>query len=97
MSMGGSSVGPIVCGAIIDWLTPVMFEQVHHSSFAALCTGGSSSTGAADLSIPDCRTAIAHSTKLALMGLALFCLWPAFHFLHAARVWKRQGRSGLAQ
>jgi MFS family permease len=91
MSMGGSSVGPLVCGAMIDWLTPVLFEQAQRASFAATCAGGSTSTGAADLTIAACRAAIARSTQLSLIILSLFCLWPAFHFIHAARLWKRHG------
>ena len=96
MSMGGSSVGPIICGAMIDWLTPLLFEHAQHTSFTAVCTGGSDSTGAADLSNPACRVAIASATQVSLMALSLGCLWPAFHFIRAARLWKRHGGADFA-
>lgn len=91
MSMGGSSVGPLVCGAMIDWLTPLLFEHTQHASFVTVCAGGSHSTGAADLTIASCRAAMARSTQISLIALSLFCLWPGLHFLHAARLWKRHG------
>lgn len=97
MSMGGSSIGPIICGAMIDWLTPVLFEQAEHANFALTCTGGSGSTGAVDMLIPSCRAALARATQLSLEAIALFCLWPAFHFIHAARLWKRHGGADFAR
>jgi len=96
MSMGGSSIGPIVCGAMIDWLTPVLFERAQQGSFALICTGGSGSTGAIDLAIPACRAAIADASQFSLIALSLFCLWPGFHFIHAARLWRRRGGASFA-
>lgn len=87
MNLLGLSLGPFLCGLSIDWLSRRLFVDGGGVNFAANCL---SKTGPIPLSI-QCQQAAAHGTQIALIGFSLLTVWPALHFLYAARLIRKVG------
>jgi len=85
MNLIGLSVGPILCGMLIDLLTSHNLAQAGHATLAAACVHG----GAGALSDPaqatQCLQANLAATRLALIAFSAGLIWPLLHFLRAAR------------
>ena len=77
--------GPVICGLIIDGLTA---HELHRSGFGELaqtCIHGGAMTIKDIAQAAICANANITATRIALIGFTLAGIWPALHFLSAAR------------
>jgi MFS family permease len=94
MNLIGLSLGPVLCGLLIDMLNSHFLGLAGHADLAAQCLRG----GAGAVVEPDaaalCGSTTAVATRLALILFSVGMLWPAAHFLCAARsLFRDEGRT----
>jgi MFS family permease len=96
MNLIGLSIGPILCGLLIDYLTSRNLAQSGFPELVDACIHG----GAAAMSDPSratiCNAANLDATRFALIVFSLGVLWPAAHFFRAAQAYRKPEGTGAS-
>lgn len=82
----GAGLGPTLLGLISDHLASAAF---HGGDFIAACPGGRAPSGASPTLDSACRAASSQGLRGSLIGVQLFYIWAAVHFLLAARSFRQ--------
>jgi predicted MFS family arabinose efflux permease len=90
-SMMAINIGPLVSGLAIDLVARGMFAKFAVGPFATICPGGHAH-GATIGWDATCGTVLADATRFVIVGFLVGMIWPALHFLLAARAMKRGER-----
>lgn len=89
----GVALGPVVAGYLADRMAAARFTGP--GAFPVVCPGGTPLAGAAPELAAACRAASASGLQFALVGVCLFLVWSAGHFLLASRTVRRDMDRGL--
>jgi MFS family permease len=85
MNLIGLSIGPLLCGFLIDHLTTRNLTRSGHSELVEACIhGGAAAMTDASLATI-CNAANLDATRFSLIVFSLGVLWPAAHFFRAAQ------------
>ena len=85
MNLIGLSIGPYLCGLIIDLLTARQLAAGGHVDLVARCVHGGAAIIAEPVQAALCNAASVDAMQAALVGFSLCVVWPLLHFLAAAK------------
>lgn len=85
MNLIGLSIGPILCGLLIDRLTGYNLGVAGHASLASACVHGGAAAIADAAQAAICSTANVHATRTALIVFSAGLVLPILSFLQAAK------------
>lgn len=89
MNLIGLSIGPVLCGLLIDYLTVHNLGQVGHSALAGACVHGGSAAMTDPAKAALCGAANVDATRTALIVFSIGLAWPILHFFRAAQTLPR--------
>lgn len=96
LSLIGASCGPLLSGLAMDIIATRKFGDYAPGGFGEACPGGRAAEGASAALDAACRAASVDATQIVLMGFLACMIWPAWHFVLAARGMKKR-REALEQ
>jgi predicted MFS family arabinose efflux permease len=91
LSLMAGNIGPFLSGLAIDFVARARFARHAIGSFVASCPGGHAHPGAPAIVDTACGSAVADATQIVLICFLSCMIWPALHFLLAARAMGKNG------
>ena len=85
------NIGPLASGWAIDRLADANFAHFGVGRFSGVCPRGHAHGAMAAMDAA-CGTVLADATRIVIVGFLVTMVWPALHFLLAARAMKRAGQ-----